>query len=205
MTHASAQPRRLPDVRLIPARPEHAPLLLAWRSDPQAQAMNPYQLLGERDLAQKLSRCGGTLTDEASRDCRWIILCGKEPVGTVSAKPSWMMRHAEIGYQVAPLRQGQGIGRAAVSRLCDHAFRESRMERLFALIHHANDRSCRLAAALGFQREGVLRQHYLIQGKRVDEVVWGILRNEWLARPDRDSAPLAYGSHQPVAADGGEP
>ena len=39
-----------------------------------------------------------------------------------------------------------------------------------------------------------MREHYLIQGRRVDEVIYGLLRPEWEARPFSPSA----GDNEPL-------
>ena len=39
-----------------------------------------------------------------------------------------------------------------------------------------------VARKLGFQLEGVLREHFVIDGGRKDQQVWGLLRPEWGAR-----------------------
>jgi RimJ/RimL family protein N-acetyltransferase len=43
-----------------------------------------------------------------------------------------------------------------------------------------------VAAALGFAREGMMRARNLERGERVDVVMFGLLREQWLAsRPAR--------------------
>ena len=49
-----------------------------------------------------------------------------------------------------------------------------------------NRRSWRVMEKLGMKREGLLRSHRLIRGEirgeRTDEVVYGVLREEWCAK-----------------------
>ena len=62
--------------------------------------------------------------------------------------------------------------------LVDKIFMESELYRLMAYVYEANLASIRILEKIGFVREGVLRKHYLINGKRVNEVIFGLLRDE---------------------------
>ena len=53
------------------------------------------------------------------------------------------------------------------------------LRKLLAMVHVDNIASCRLLERLGFQREGLLREHYLIEGEPVDEVLYGLLRPDF--------------------------
>ena len=41
------------------------------------------------------------------------------------------------------------------------------------------DASRRVLSKLGFSEEGLLREHYVISKRPVDEVLYGLLRREW--------------------------
>jgi RimJ/RimL family protein N-acetyltransferase len=47
------------------------------------------------------------------------------------------------------------------------------------LISHHNKRSQKLIRRLGFKREGVLRDHYFIEGRFLDDVIFSLLKEEW--------------------------
>jgi ribosomal-protein-alanine N-acetyltransferase len=79
------------------------------------------------------------------------------------------------------------------------------VERLFSMpfLHRVwlgtsghNLASQKLARKLGFTLEGVMRDHHVIDGKREDRQVWGLLRPEWEARRVELSRVLAS-SHGP--------
>jgi ribosomal-protein-alanine N-acetyltransferase len=50
------------------------------------------------------------------------------------------------------------------------------------LISHDNKRSQMLLRRLGFKREGVLRDHYFVEGRFSDDVIFSLLKEEWKAR-----------------------
>ena len=63
----------------------------------------------------------------------------------------------DIGYGMRPDLMGQGLGREFVGAILDFAVRRFSPRRLRLLILDWNDRSRKVADALGFQSEGVLR------------------------------------------------
>jgi RimJ/RimL family protein N-acetyltransferase len=63
----------------------------------------------------------------------------------------------DIGYGMRPDLMGQGLGREFVGAILDFAVRRFSPSRLRLLILDWNDRSRKVAVALGFKSEGVLR------------------------------------------------
>ncbi|GCE21743.1 GNAT family N-acetyltransferase [Dictyobacter kobayashii] len=78
--------------------------------------------------------------------------------------------------------RGQGIGSIALRLLLDYAFTVRNLERVYAEVWGFNIPSQRLMEHVGFQKEGVLRQHELHNGKRQDLHVYGILKPEFYER-----------------------
>lgn len=76
-------------------------------------------------------------------------------------------------------RWGQGLGREALEGLLRLAFERLRLRRVGAQIYAFNARSLRLFEGAGFRREGVLRGNVVKDGVAHDEVVLGLLREEW--------------------------
>lgn len=86
---------------------------------------------------------------------------------------------AEIGYWTAPAGRGRGVAPAAVRALCRWAFEQLPIERI--VLYHAveNPASGRVAAKAGFTQEGRLRQSFRNgDGRRHDELLWGLLRGD---------------------------
>ena len=111
---------------------------------------------------------------------RWFVEYRGMVVGSVSLKNiNQMMNYAEVGYGIAESHHGKGIATASVKRLIEMAFLESNLRRLIAHVHCANVASCRVLEKLGFEREGLLREHYVINGVPEDEVIFGLLNRDW--------------------------
>ncbi|HSN31744.1 MAG TPA: GNAT family protein [Ideonella sp.] len=81
----------------------------------------------------------------------------------------------EIGYVADSRQAGRGLMREAAAALVELAFRLGFM-RIEALTDTRNARALRFAAALGFEREGVLRAHRRdLDGALCDEVLFARL------------------------------
>lgn len=96
-------------------------------------------------------------------------------------------RRAELGFALGRAFWGRGYMSTALPELIAFAFGELGLHRVFADIDPRNARSIKALGRLGFRQEGVLRQHYLVQGEPQDAVVYGLLRSEWT----RDAEPGA--------------
>lgn len=74
---------------------------------------------------------------------------------------------------------GRGIASTALRILLDYAFTVRNLERVYAEVYGFNQRSLRLMEHIGFQKEGVLRQHEIHNGARQDMHVFGMLKSEF--------------------------
>jgi RimJ/RimL family protein N-acetyltransferase len=81
---------------------------------------------------------------------------------------------AEEYYWVAATERGRGVACRALGLVADWGFSKG-IERLFLLIHPQNEASNRLAAKMGFVREGVLRSYEPVKDERPDLVSWSLL------------------------------
>lgn len=88
------------------------------------------------------------------------------------------MLTAEIGYNIAPEARGKGYATAAVRLATHKAFTESPLRKLIAYVHEDNAASRRVLEKAGYTAEGLLREHYLINGAPVNEIIYGTLRRE---------------------------
>jgi RimJ/RimL family protein N-acetyltransferase len=89
-------------------------------------------------------------------------------------------RRAAAGILVGEKRVwGRGIASTALRTLLDYAFTVRNLERVYAEVYSFNQRSLRLMERVGFQKEGVLRQHEIHNGARQDMHVFGMLKAEF--------------------------
>jgi RimJ/RimL family protein N-acetyltransferase len=76
----------------------------------------------------------------------------------------------------------RGVGTRLVAMLLDVAFSRLRLVRVTTYYREDNLFSARITQKAGFREEGRLRRAVLANGRHLDTVVMGILRNEWLDR-----------------------
>jgi RimJ/RimL family protein N-acetyltransferase len=103
----------------------------------------------------------------------------EELIGTVSLFALDLgNRRAEIGYALHRSAWGHGYAAEAVTGVVDHAFGELGLNRLEADIDPRNEASARLLERLGFRREGLLRERWIVAGEVSDSALYGLLRSD---------------------------
>jgi len=152
-----------------------------WRAQQLSVRHNPFQAMNEQDIAQMLESEGSDLSDlKKYEKYRWFVECDGVAVGSVALKNiSHTMGYAEIGYGIGETHQRQGIATAAVRLLIRMCFGDSPLRKLLAYVHDKNVASCRVLQKLGFTQEGLLREHYIINGIPENEILFGLLKREW--------------------------
>jgi RimJ/RimL family protein N-acetyltransferase len=88
-------------------------------------------------------------------------------------------RAAHLGIALRPAYRGRGLGGDVVRVLCEYGFAVRGMQRL-QLETGADNAAMRAAAVrAGFTLEGTLRKSAWVYGNFCDEVIYGLLRDEW--------------------------
>ncbi|MDP8923934.1 MAG: GNAT family N-acetyltransferase [Chloroflexota bacterium] len=94
-------------------------------------------------------------------------------------------RHvADLGIMVDDEHQGRGIGRALMAALLDIADYHLGLARVELEVVADNPAAIHLYESLGFEREGLKRRAFLVDGRLADLVVMGRLRGHAAARPE---------------------
>jgi [ribosomal protein S5]-alanine N-acetyltransferase len=160
------------------------PSLATWwfeeRKDPETRRYNPLAPSSVESLRERLSKASSDLAEyERADSFLWIIRSGKEPIGHVSLQNiNRMMRTAEIGYGVTQSARGRGIGARVVRLVAQNVFAQTPIRKLIAFVHEQNLPSCKLLEKVGFRQEGLLRQHYIVNGVAANEAIYGLLKEE---------------------------
>ncbi|MDT7842805.1 GNAT family N-acetyltransferase [Streptomyces justiciae] len=88
-------------------------------------------------------------------------------------------RCAHVGLGLLPSARGKGYGTDVVAVLCHYGFVVRGLHRLQVETLPDNVGMLRSAERNGFVREGVLRSSAWVLGEFMDEVVLGLLADEW--------------------------
>ncbi|MGI5455006.1 GNAT family N-acetyltransferase [Streptomyces sp. CA-249302] len=92
-------------------------------------------------------------------------------------------RVAHIGLGLLPAARGKGYGTDVVATLCHYGFVVRGLHRLQIETLADNFAMLRSAERNGFVREGVLRSSAWVMGEFLDEVLLGLLAEEWKPGP----------------------
>ncbi|PCR91095.1 GNAT family N-acetyltransferase [Natrinema ejinorense] len=157
---------------LRPVEPDDYGFLARHWNDPIVRhGTNRYTPVTESDIADLL----------ATDDTVHFLSCRDgEPIGlTWLFQVSDVHGNAELGYWIATAESGQGYATEA-ARLClRYAVDERNLRKVIARVFEDNDASMRVLEKLGFREEGRLRDHYYVDGRRVNAVLYGILDAEF--------------------------
>lgn len=88
-------------------------------------------------------------------------------------------RRAELGYALGREHWKKGYMQEALGALLGFAFDNLNMHRIEADVDPRNASSAKTLERLGFQREGYLRERWLVGGEIQDALFYGLLRREW--------------------------
>ena len=88
-------------------------------------------------------------------------------------------RRAEIGYSLARPFWGRGYMHEALGALVGYAFDVLDLNRLEADIDPRNAGSEKSLLRLGFRKEGLLRERWIVSGEVSDTGFYGLLRSDW--------------------------
>jgi ribosomal-protein-alanine N-acetyltransferase len=168
------------DITFIPADASLAEVFNEYRQDPVTRQYNPLQPATSESLRERLSKASSDWSQFGRADffC-WFAKSGSVVVGQFNIQNiNRMMLTAEIGYGVFANARGRGIATQIVEAMTKEAFTHTPLRKLIAFVHEQNLASRKVLEKVGYRHEGLLREHYLINGNAVNEAVYGILRRE---------------------------
>ena len=89
---------------------------------------------------------------------------------------------SEVGCTLSKAYHGQGFATEAIAATLDVLFMELNKHRLMASIDPQNLSSIKLVERLGLRKEGHFKESLLVKGEWVDDVIYAVLRKEWIER-----------------------
>lgn len=127
--------------------------------------------------------------DTLNQDDRvvWAVCHVKDGhIGNISLQEiSFIDRTAEFAILLGDKRHwGRGVSLLAGRKLLQHGFNKLGLERIYCGTASLNTGMKKLALALGMILEGTRRQHFFLEGSRVDMIEFGILRSEFESNID---------------------
>ena len=99
------------------------------------------------------------------------------PVGFVQVKHEYRAALAEWGFYAAP-DAPKGVGTWMLQTALHHLFSSRNVFKVHAKVLEFNKASIRLHEKLGFNLEGILKQHHVDGAKRLDVHCYGLMKSE---------------------------
>ena len=161
---------------LRPFRLEDVDDIYSYAKDPEYgryQRIRPYTRRSAEEFIAK------ELLASWSTHPAFAIVLSSVVVGGISLHVEETDEIAELGYDLARVLWGKGLVAEAAKAVIDWGFMEYSLAKIYATADLRNQRSWRVMEKLDMTREGVLQSHRDHRGERVDEVQYGILREEW--------------------------
>jgi RimJ/RimL family protein N-acetyltransferase len=104
-------------------------------------------------------------------------------IGEVAIRPNWIHADAMFGIVIGERDYwGKGYGTDATRLIVQYGFIELNLHHIMLGVLAYNPRAIRAYEKAGFRMEGAVRGEALREGRRIDCLYMGILREEWLAQ-----------------------
>ena len=166
-------------IYLRPLEAEDAVRTAAWMNNPDvSRTLAVWRPMTVADELAFLDRVGKSSTDlvlgiSLTADDRLVGVTGFHRINDRD-------RSSVFGILIGqPTDWDKGYGSQATRLMIDLAFETMNLNRVMLDVYEFNERGIHAYEKLGFQREGVLRQHHYWGGRYWDTIVMSILRSEW--------------------------
>ena len=101
-------------------------------------------------------------------------------IGYVELDGIWTHRVSGVSIAIGEAKHwGKGYGYEVMQLVLRFAFDELNLHRVQLTVFCYNERAIALYEKLGFQREGIHREHLQRDGRRYDMYLYGLLRSGW--------------------------
>lgn len=162
-------------IQLRVAEIRDAPFLHRLFNDPAIADywfMEPYQTLEQTE---------GNFKNQQGRSRFFIITNeAQDQIGFVAFYAiDQRHRHAEFAIALDPAHQGKGYARAATGLALDYGFLTLNLRKIYLIVATVNEHAAQLYKKMGFQEEGVLKEHYFFGGAYHDAITMGLFQRDY--------------------------
>lgn len=183
MTDHSQLELTTPRLRLRAPRMTDGEAMLAIYSDPAVCRYLPWGAWASIDVARE--RLERYVASMAAGETVHLLIIARADGAVLGDCTLFHLdaqcRRAEVGYSLAAAAWGRGIVQEAVGALLRFGFDAMDLNRVEADIDPRNAASARSLERLGFVREGLLRERWIVEGEVSDSALYGLLRRDWRA------------------------
>jgi len=161
-----------------------AEVMFAYRSDPDVCRYQPWAPSELEEVRMFVEEMAAIEPDQTGTWFQMAItLKSGRLIGDVGLHfPKTHERQVETGISLAFEFQHRGYATEAMEAVLEYAFGALAKHRVFATIDPRNLPSIRMVERLGMRKEAHFRQSVWFKGEWADDLVYALLRSEWLAR-----------------------
>lgn len=111
----------------------------------------------------------------------WIIVLEEEPIGSITViNKDLGNRVCEIGYNIGQKYWNNGYATEAIGGVIDYLFSLNLFDTITAQCFEYNIASSKVLEKNGFKRDGILRNRYIIDGRKINLVDLSLLKEEYI-------------------------
>ena len=173
------------EYQLILLKEEHIKILYSWHLEEkhfERYTCRPF------DLCQSFDEYAGKILKAISEGKSTIyVLVKKEnnnlPLGKISLFDLNLRNHsAEFGYYLPNNNRSKGLGSIILAQFIENSFKDDKLNlnKIYATTSSNNISSTKILEKFGFKLEGRLREHYWISENKYDQLIYSMLKNEWI-------------------------
>jgi RimJ/RimL family protein N-acetyltransferase len=165
-----------PQIQLVRLNQAHAEAMYQWMCDPEVR--DNVGVRSEPSLART-----GVWIEQATQDPAVapfaIELEGVHVGNVVLDRIDNHLATCRLSIYVGESQaRGKGVGRAAVERAVQHAFNTLGLNKVWLTVHVYNAPAIAAYVAAGFAVEGILRDEFVLRGKRCAAFYMSVLKQE---------------------------
>jgi RimJ/RimL family protein N-acetyltransferase len=171
-------------LRLVPLSFDHVDAVLEWANDPAVVGNS--QFFREHSDRRRIARF--ILEHEDDESCAYFAAFVRDDVpgselgyvGNVFLiNINRNHAHCQAGITLKQAAWNRGYAKELMSAILRFAFDDLGMNKVYIQLFTSNEKGLRLWTKMGFQVEGTLRAHYLLDGTFHDMVSLSLLGAEW--------------------------
>lgn len=169
---------------LRPLGLDDMPVITKWLGDVEDLAMFDRRVPVPLDSAAMEAEWRNDIVAQEPRTSYWFMIDDDQGAAFGMAgltAINYVHGNALMPIFIAEDVRGRGIGLRTRALLLDLAFDQLRLTRITSLHRADNAASRGLSEACAFKREGCVRKGCYAGGQHVDQVIYGILAEEWRA------------------------
>jgi RimJ/RimL family protein N-acetyltransferase len=172
-----------PRVALRRFHPDDLDTFVAYRSSEQVARFQSWDAPYPREEGERFIRA--IADDDPDTAGEWfqfavVLRSSGQLIGDCAAMPhADDPRQCDIGFTLSSEHQGHGYASEAVRLLLTYLFTARDKHRITAYCDPRNAPSAALLERLGMRREGHLRESTWAKGEWTDDLVYGLLHDEW--------------------------